>query len=193
MDKVQAVWGGWPGAPGYSNFYFLGDSIGADLNAITGAVRAFFASFTLGLPTPISIQVSPVVQQIDPVTGFLQTEKTASVTPAVIAGAGGANFSSPVGACVVWRTSATHAGHLIKGKTFIVPMATGAYDTDGTLLASRLAELRTAGSTLAAFTNSAGSGLGVWTRPISHAGGGIADVSSATVNDRSAILRTRRV
>jgi len=191
--KVQAIWTGWGGGPGYSNFYFRsGDTLDAELVAMTGAVRSFFASFTLGLPTPIAIQVSPVVQQIDPANGHMTAEFAAGTTPAVLAGAGGSNFSSPVGACVIWRTSVNLGTRLLKGKTFLVPLSTGAYDVDGTLLLSRVTEIRTAAATLASFTTAAGVHLQVWHRPVGGVGGSAADVASSAVNDRSAILRTRR-
>lgn len=192
MDKVTAVWTGWGGAPGYSNFYFTGTSTGADLTAITGAVRTFFAAFTLCLPTPVSVKVSQVVQEIDPVTGALVVEKTAPADPAVVVGAGGANFASPVGACIIWRTTGVRNGHIIKGKTFLVPLTTAAYDTDGTLLASRLAELRTAATALCAFAATGGATFGVWSRPVAGAGGGITHSGVATVNDRTAVLKSRR-
>lgn len=191
--KVQAIWSGWAGGPGYSNFYFRSpDTLDAELVAMTGAVRSFFSGFTLGLPTPIAIQVSPVVQQIDPATGHMTGEFTAATTPAVLAGAGGSNFSSPVGACVIWRTSTNLGTRLLKGKTFLVPLSTAAYDTDGTLLASRLTEIRTAAATLAAFITGAGVHMQVWHRPVGGLGGEAHDVATSAVNDRSAILRTRR-
>jgi hypothetical protein len=194
VQKVTAVWSGWPGAPGYSNFYFSGIGlVDGDYVAMTAAVRTFFAGFTLCLPTGISILVSPVVQEIDPATGQLTGEHTASTVPTAVAGAGGTNFASPVGACVIWRTSTSINGRLLKGKTFLVPLGASSYDTDGTLLASRLAELRTAATTLADFGSVLTRQLVVWHRPVAGAGGSIADVASATVNDRSAVLRTRRV
>jgi hypothetical protein len=192
MDRVQAVWSGWGGAPAYSNFYFTSNAVGADLNTITAAVRTLFSGITLCLPTPVSIQVSPVVQQIDPVTGILIVEKTATTTPAVVAGAGGPNFSSPVGACIIWRTSTVINGHTAKGKTFVVPLTAAAYDVDGTLLTNRLTELRAAATTLVGVTVDSGNGLAVWHRPVGGAGGADPRVTVATVNDRSAILKSRR-
>jgi len=192
VDKVTAVWTGWGGAPGYSNFYFVGDATGADLTQITGAVRTFFAAFTLCLPTPVSVKVSQVVQQIDPSTGALQLEKTAPADPAIVVGAGGANFASPVGACVIWRTTSTRNGHIVKGKTFLVPLSTAAYDTDGTILASRLTELRGAATALCGFAATGGSTFGVWSRPVAGAGGAVSHSGVATVNDRTAVLKSRR-
>jgi len=192
MMKISAVWSGWAGAPGYSNFYWTGDTALANLDGPVGAIRSFFAGITLCLPTPVSITVSPVVQVIDPETGELQSEMTAPTTPAVVAGAGGTTFASPVGACVVWRSAATIAGHVVKGKTFIVPMTSAGYDTDGTLLASRLTEIRTAATTLKSYLATGGASLGVWHRPVAHAGGQVAAVLVATVNDKAAVLKSRR-
>lgn len=194
MNKITAVWSGWAGGPGYSNFYFGGTAAdSAQLTVAQDRVHDFFALFTLCIPTGVTITFQPSSQVITPGDGVIQDDiPVGSVAPPVV-GAGGANFSAASGACVVWRTGLTVAGRLLKGKTFLVPLGASAYDTDGTILASRLAELRTAASGLAspgAFA--AEQQLQVWHRPVGGTGGVMAPTGTASVNDRVAILRSRR-
>jgi hypothetical protein len=195
MHKVVATWSGFPGAPGVSNFYFgtgTSDSV-SDVGVTQGRVRSFFAAFTLCLPTPISITVQPDSPVIDPVTGHMTGVLTAATPQTVVVGAGGSNYSAISGACVIWKSSIFMAGRNLRGKTFLVPLSTAAYDTDGTILASRLAELRTAAAALGAVgAFPANQVLMVWHRPVSGAGGASAISSTGSVNDRVAFLKSRR-
>ena len=194
MNKITAVWSGWAGGPGYSNFYFGGISpTEAQLTVAQDRVHDFFAAITLCLPTPVTISFQPSSQLITPGDGVIQDDiPVGSVAPPVV-GAGGANFAAVSGACVIWRTGLTVGGRLLKGKTFLVPLSAGAYDTDGTILASRLAELRAAATALAApgaFADE--QQLQVWHRPTAGAGGVMSPTGSASVSDRVSILRSRR-
>jgi len=194
VNKITAVWSGWAGGPGYSNFYFGGTAAdSAQLTVAQDRVHDFFAAITLCLPTGITISFLPSSQRITPGDGVIQDDiPVGSVAPAV-AGAGGTNFSAPSGACVVWRTGATVGGRLLKGKTFLVPLGASSYDTDGTILASRIAELRAAASALAApGAFAAEEQLQVWHRPVGGTGGLMSPTGTASVSDRAAILKSRR-
>jgi hypothetical protein len=195
MHKVIATWNGFPGAPGVSNFYFGGTTTdtAADVQVTQGRVRAFFAAFTLGLPTPITIQVQQDSPVIDPATGNLTGLLTAATAQTLVTGAGGSNYSAISGGCVIWKSVGYVAGRNLRGKTFLVPLSTAAYDTDGTLLASRLAEIRTAASLLAAIGSySPAQQLSVWHRPVAGSGGIAIHTETASVNDRVAFLKSRR-
>lgn len=193
MDKIVAVWTGWSGGPGFSNFYFGGNAAGSQLDSAAARVHAFFSAITLCLPTPITITIQPTAQNLTPGDGQISDEKPIATPGAPIVGAGGTDFASPVGACIIWRTGTTVNGRLLKGKTFLVPLATSVYDVDGTLDPSRLTELRQAATQLATSPGSAPElDLVVWHRPVAGSGGSMAPVISATVNDRAAILKSRR-
>ncbi len=195
MIKVIARWSGWSGAPGVSNFYF-GDAApptAAQVTDCQARVKTFFSAFTLCLPTGISINIDQDSQLIASATGEIVDTLTASALQSAVAGAGGTNFSAVSGACVIWKTGHTINSHQLKGKTFLVPLGSASYDTDGTILASRLAELRAAATGLAA----AGAfplveQLHVWHRPTGGAGGEAWPTGSAAVNDRVAYLKSRR-
>jgi len=195
MYKVVAQWSGFPGAPGVSNFYFGLGSTPTVANAANAQarVRTFFAGITFCLPTPVNITISGDSQVIDPATGAITGTLSNGTPPAVVVGAGGTSYSAPSGACILWKTTTVINSRQLRGKTFIVPLTSSAYDTDGTLLASRLTDLRTAAAalvTVGAFPSD--ELLVVWHRPVSGAGGSAALASSSSVNDRSAVLKSRR-
>lgn len=92
-----------------------------------------------------------------------------------------------VGACITWRSSlATRSG---RGRTFIVPLYTNSYESNGTLSAGTLTGLQNAASALVSSSKAFGNGaIGVF-------GGNPAqlrDVVSATVTDKVAWLSSRR-
>ena len=92
-----------------------------------------------------------------------------------------------VGACITWRsTLATRSG---RGRTFIVPLYTNAYESNGTLAAGALTTLQNAATAMVNSSKSLGNGaIGVWggTPPQ------LRDVVAATVTDKVAWLSSRR-
>jgi hypothetical protein len=195
MHKVVAQWNGFPGGPGISNFYFgTGSSeTAADVAATQLRVKNFFSAFTLCLPTPVTVQVQQDSAVIDPVTGHMTGTLTAASAQPVVTGAGGANYSAISGACVIWKSSVFFNGRNVRGKTFLVPLTSAAYDSDGTLLAGRLSELRTAALALGVVgANPANQVLMIWHRPVASLGGFSSICSTGSVNDRVAFLKSRR-
>jgi hypothetical protein len=74
----------------------------------------------------------------------------------------------------------------------MVPLGTNAYDTDGTLTATALAAMRPAAVALAG--DSGGSRFVIWARPndVIPVDGGAYDVITATIQDKVAVLTSRR-
>lgn len=193
MYRVTALWSGFPGAPGYSNFYFS--------QALTGAVGAqgaanrvwdFFNSMTLCFPSSARIQVEPNVAGVDAETGQQEDDYVIGTPKALISGAGAGTYAGPSGACVTWRTGSFLSGRRVRGRTFLVPLASSAYQEDGTLAAARIAEIRTGAAALANDTLFEGAGLVVWHRPTNGAGGSEHRVVGSQVADKVAVLRSRR-
>jgi hypothetical protein len=92
-----------------------------------------------------------------------------------------------VGACITWRSSlATRSG---RGRTFIVPLYTNAYESNGTLSAGALTTLQGAANSLVSSSKAFGNGaLGVYGGTPAQ----LRDFVSATVTDKVAWLSTRR-
>ena len=94
-----------------------------------------------------------------------------------------------VGACVGWLTSGFYNGHRVRGRTFIVPLNTAAYDTTGTLGSDPLLQLNAFATALIA----TGS-LVVWSRPggSPNPAGEAFPVVDKRVRDHVASLSSRR-
>lgn len=194
MLRVTAEWSGFRGAPGYSNFYF--DGPGPETPAIAQAnaesVRAFFEAVRGSFPLALRIQIQPLVARINPATGELEDEIPLTTPLVVVSGSGNIVGSVVSGVCVNWRTSTIVDGRRVRGRTFLIPLQGGAYESDGTPSAGALAEFRAAATALATVNVGSPSELVIWKRPINREGGSTATVTSAQVSDKPAILRSRR-
>lgn len=196
MAKVTINWTGLPGGPGYTNLYFtdISGPSTVDQTLVDSAVSktdAFLTAVRTRLPTSIITQVSSTVEAVDETTGALVGFWTG--TPAAsAAGGGGGTYSAPVGAVVSWYTSTVRNSRRIRGRTFLVPLATTAYEADGSLLGTYITSLNAAAATLIA--TGASAELGVWSRPSSKGAsdGDWALVTSFRVPDMAAVLTSRR-
>lgn len=192
--RVTARWSGFPGAPGYSAFHFAsgfldGGLLGDEAESLALRVRSAFDSLSSRLPDSVSVQVEPTVEVIDSDTGMIQSFEEVDAGSAVSGGTG-QNFAGPVGGVINWRTNDVRNGRRIRGRTFIVPLASGAYEEDGTLEFAYRSDLQDFADVM---RGGVGEGdLGVWSRPVNGSGGVFATVTSASVPDMAAVLRSRR-
>lgn len=187
--ELLFTWTGFPGAPGYSKFRFSGALTAAEARTAADNVRTMFASIVPHLPLAVHIN-APTTGSHHEVNGDLIDEVNISPALAVVDGGGSSGYSAASGAVINWNTGAVHQGHKVRGRTFLVPLAGGAYEADGTLSATPLGQIRAAASTLA--------GSSPKLVILSHKGplGGTshleAEVQNATVPDKAAVLRSRR-
>jgi len=187
------TWTGFTGSPGYTNLHFLDPNDEPSqtvLDNVTVRCRAFFEAFKGYLPLSARIDYPNALQRYDTGTGELEAE-LAIASQTVTAGTGTGNFSSATGACVSWSTVGIVNGRKVRGRTFIVPMSAGSYDTDGTLTSAALTAINTGATGLVAPTIDLP--LAVWARPTPGGSDGAAyDVTTYKVRDRTAVLRSRR-
>lgn len=190
ITRITALWTGFRGAPGYSNFFFTGppfDPEEARLAAV--AVRNFFFAIRAHLPSSVTIQVQPTGDVIDEATGQI-TEQVDFEQPPTVAGSGGADYSAASGAVVNWNTTSYRNGRRVRGRTFLVPLGSITYDGNGDLDSETVTAIRTAATELA--TASLPNPMVVWSRPRDGSPGQAHAVTSASVPDLGAILRSRR-
>lgn len=195
--RVRAQWSGFQGAPGFNLFHFGAfDSEGfvaADSQSAVDRTRTFFNSIANSLPSQVSITVLGDVDVLEPGSGSLQ-EVHSVTAPAVVTGTAisTAAFASAVGAVIGWRTNQVRNGRRIRGRSFMVPLTSGAFETNGTLNSSHITSIGAAASTLRTSTGNAH--LGVWARPTAPGAtdGEWAIASAHTVPDMGAVLRSRR-
>lgn len=190
IDRVTARWQGFPGAPGYSNFYFTPLPSDTSVLEARQKVRAFFDAFKAFLPNTVEIVVQNEVATIDQVTGSITGFRPPTDPVPSVVGTSSTPYSGPSGAVVNWQTAGVRAGRRVRGRTFLVPLANAAYDTSGTLSSGALTAIRNG---VTALTGTGfDSGLGVWARPGNGAGGGFYEVTGGQVPDLAAVLRSRR-
>lgn len=169
-----------------STFYTFGGSLDNDV----AAIRAFFNSLAAQLPSGLTIQVPGVGDTIDDTNGLINGGWNATAAPAVVTGTGLSAYAGNAGAVVHWLTAAVIGGHRVRGRTFLVPLVSTAFDTQGSIATSVLTTLRNAASTM--ITTMSGT-LRVWHRPVGGSGGTAGVVLSSSVPDLAITLRSRRV
>lgn len=190
ITRVTAVWTGFTGAPGYSNFFFDAFGGGDVVDAEVERVQAFFTRLSATLPSSVRINVQPEVALVDEMTGDLEAYRNVNTAPAGISGTASGTYSAPSGAAITWSTDTVNRGRRIRGRTFIVPMGNTMYEANGTLSAAALSDLNAAATAL----RGTGSGptLVVWSRPRPGGGAAIGPVTGHRVTDKAAVLRSRR-
>lgn len=190
MWRVTARWTGGQIGTGFTNLFF-NDGVSTPQAAADAARKLLNDALNLGasLPTGVTISWPSAVDVIEPTTGVLVVS-TSITPPLTIVGSATTDYASVAGVCINWVTSGIVAGHRVGGRTFLVPLASAAFDNDGTIDTSFLSNLATSASTFLA----AAPEFVVWHRPDSIAGGGGSThiVLAAKINDKPSILTSRR-
>lgn len=184
MWRLRAVWSGaGVVGPGVSTFYSLDTAVG-----FPAAVRAAFEAWKSLFPPAVTITVPNNGDVIDAATGELTGVWTEGSAPAPVVGTGTGVYARGVGAQVRWRTPGIVGGRRVVGSTFLVPMVTLGFDTDGTLGAGAITTIQTGAAAYLAGT----PGALIWSRPTSSRAGATSLISSYTVPDRPSWIVSRR-
>lgn len=190
ITRITAVWNGFRGAPGYSNFFLTGGPLEqGEVETAAVALQAFFADIRGLLPEDVSISIRETADTLDEASGQIIGQVDFSA-PAATEGAATGGYSAASGAVVNWNTTAFVNGRRVRGRTFLVPLANAAYDANGDLGTGALSTLRESASEL--ITAAGPSPLVVWSRPRGGSGGSAHVISTSSVPDLGAILRSRR-
>jgi hypothetical protein len=193
--RVKLNWSGFIGAPGYTNLFF--ETTAADpwdqtyVDDAVAKVDAFLGAFPTYLPQGLAVAIDSTVAQLDEVTGTMTAAWTV-VPPTARSGTSATAYAAGAGLCITWITGEVQNGRIVRGRTFIVPLAGAGYDNDGSIYGTLLTAARAAATDLT--SDSGGSRLVVWKRPnpIIPIDGGAYNVIGSTINDKAAQLRSRR-
>jgi hypothetical protein len=150
---------------------------------------ATFINAIKGLfPNAVTWSIPAAGDTIDTDTDQLNGAWTGGTAASITATGGTGNYVAGTGGMVRWITGAVVNGRKVQGRTYLVPLITGAFDSDGTLNNTNVATIQAAATTLA------GAGkLFVYSRPHgSPPVSGADQVLAAVVPDRVTSLRTRR-
>jgi len=181
LYRVRSIWSGFPGGPGVSTMFFL------DMATAIDAVHTFWAALAPRLPEDVHIQVQNFGDVISDTTGELVDSWTAD-TVAVVVGSNTDGYAAPAGACVNWHTDTVVNGKRLRGRTFLVPIGPNAFQTDGSLGPTPIANIQSYADALVA---SESSSFVVWHRG-SGTDGTFGLITAAQVPDKVVVLRSRR-
>lgn len=178
LNQYRVAWTGAAGLPGVSTFY----NTGAVPGFLT-ALRAFFEAVKTSIPNTITITYPSSGNVIDDTTGQVKAA-WASTAPAPTVCSATGTYQAPTGACINWNTGLFVGGRRLRGKTFLVPLANGAFGSDGKLVPANVTAFTTAANTLA----SSATGFVVYSSS-KHVNGAVTTGYAAPI---SAVLRSRR-
>lgn len=188
--RVQAVWTGFTGGPGYSSFHFAEEGTPGYDPAMRDAVVDFFDGIQSLMPTTFRVNVSREIEVYDSATGTLTGYENDESGQGGVTGSGSGGYVGPAGAVVTWNTNTVSNGRRVRGRTFLVPLRTAAFEADGTLSTNALNSINAAASVLSSPTFAHNFVI------FSRRGGGqapvVAPVVSHRVPDMAAVLRSRR-
>lgn len=196
MFKIKTRWSGFTGSPGWTNFYFdTGTQTThgqTEMDSAAARTVNFWSSIKSLLPPTVTLTVQSDVEIIDPNTGQLTNVGAVAAQPAQTGSATAAPYSAATGAVMTLRTAGVRNGRRVRGRTFIVPTASSIFATDGTLGDANITTIQSAATTL--IGAAASIRLGVYARPTTKGGtdGQWYPITSATVPDLAAVLRSRR-
>lgn len=156
------------------------------------AIQAAFQARSVLFPAGTTITVPASGDTINDTTGALIGGwSVASTNTATMDGSPAA--AAGVGACITWTTGGIVPGkkgpRRLRGRTFLVPLSTSTYESNGTLTSGALTGLQALADAL-----KASGPLGIWHRPssLTAADGNSYGVQSARVRDKVAYLSSRR-
>jgi hypothetical protein len=183
---LTATWTGTGGGTGYTRLHWRGQLTTAEITQQLNAMKTFFGAFASFLPAAVGIVYSGLAQEYDD-AGVLKAEL--SVTPpAGTSGVGGGNWSAASGGCMNWNTGVFNdKGHRIRGRTYLVPLATGAFAASGGI-----------GAAASTFNTAANALIGglipmvVISRTKAGAYVAATNVTAAAMSSKACVLTSRR-
>jgi hypothetical protein len=188
--QCTAVWSGTAGLPGYTKIKFLGALTTSECQTATQKLQTFFAAQTAYIPALVRVDVSTLCEHFDDDGTKTDVIQASGTTTQVVGTAAGA-FNQAAGAWINFLCNQYVAGRRVYGRTFMVPLGSSAFQSDGTLLTTYQTALQNAGTTLITGfpnvivrydrTNKAGQRFQ-----------GISTVAAVLVKDKGGVLRSRR-
>lgn len=168
--------------PSINTFYL------ADVSPDVGPLKAFYEAIKAYFPSTLQITVPQQGDTLDVASGRI-VDAWGGSNGGVVTGTGTAAYARGSGARVVWQTSGIRNGRRVRGSTFLVPLVSTVYATDGQVNVAPQTAITTAASNL---ITAYGSSLVIWSRPRRFAGGETHSILQATVPRNPTQLRSRR-
>lgn len=197
MLRATVVQGGYPGSPGYSNFYIRHtDPPSTAASALVSALGVFFNALATHMCSGWTWAINSDVASVEDTTGAIDSYiSTTPPTQSVFATV--ALYAAPAGACIDWLTAGVVNSRHVQGRTFIVPLGGNDYQSDGTITTASKTALETAAEN---YRTAAGITPVVWSRPYTAVPGkprpttpgSSYTITARRVPDKTVVLRSRR-
>lgn len=185
LARVRVVWGGTGVVGGGVSTFYSADSDGAPLAA---QLLTYFNAIKGILPPSVNFVVDNGGATIDSDTGELNGSWSGGAGGGGT-GTGAGAFAQGVGMRQVWVTTTIHRGRRVRGSTFLVPIGTSNYESDGTLTSGVVTAVQAAA---AALVTAAAGNMVIWSRPLGVSPGATAPVTAALTPDKVSWLVSRR-
>lgn len=191
VHEIKVISTGFPGAPGFTTFYFNGED-STDRDNQFRHVKAFLELAKGLFPNTWSAAVQAEGRVLTASSGVLDTTTTVpadgTANPSVGTAAVATFGAGAAGICISYTTTGINRGRRVRGRTYLVPISAGVYGPDGTIDNAFLAGIRTAFQTWATDPLE----FGVWSRPREGSGGVLYPVDAVSIKDKAAVLTSRR-
>jgi hypothetical protein len=188
--QITARYSGFQGAPGYIRMKFTGALTTAEANAAAANWKTFLSSIAVYGPSGSSITFDTAAQEYTDL-GVQTGEVSITSVPTPINPVSSAAYAGGSGAVINWLTNGFHLGRKVRGRTFLVPLTSSAFEANGTLINGVVTSITAAGATFATSTPQPVI-VSIKTGPGGVTSGFVSPIVGASVPDRSAILRSRR-
>lgn len=196
LMRVRASLTGWEGGPGLNQFWFSQGSLtSVDMTAVTAAseiTREMLYAIRGTWRPGVQVQVEPSVSIHDAASGEIVDILTLETPEDVVVSPATNGQESPATAIVVnLLTNVFRNGRLVRGRTFISPIAGGQIGNDGKVNSDSITNIASA---YAGLIDGLGPKLCVYTRPSTHGAtdGLYEDVTVCRVAPKAGILKSRR-
>lgn len=197
---IKTHWAGLQGGPGITQLAFDTEVEGsfisdAQAQVVVDAMRAFWNGINNEIPNDVSLTVNPVIDGFVTATGVLYVSYQAPTPPTAVSGFSSSAYSAASGAKIKLATAGIKNNRRVRGSIFLVPLATNAYDTNGSVASAIGTQVASAWTTFKAALAAEGLELGVWSRPIGGipgTGGSFHPLTGMSVGSKVAVLRGRR-
>lgn len=178
------------GIMGYTKFRWLGALTTSEASTALAKQKAFFDAVGAYIPTTITLHHQATMDLVDD-----QNMKTGIVTASTIqnatVGAAANTYNAAAGAWITWKTGTYVLGRPVTSRTFLVPLASVAFQNDGTIASTAIgAILAAANALIVGFPDKM-----IWYHHHTKDGEeakGQTKVTAAVVPDVGGVLRSRR-
>lgn len=194
--RTTAIWSGFAGAPGYTKHSWADLTDSTSRNAALTKVQTLFETVKAYLPNGCTVQVQSAIDEFDMATGAIIGASTGTQPPLVTSSAVAGAYAGGSGLCITWNTGLIFNRRRVRGRTFFVPTANGAFENNGTLIAAAITTFGGAANTFLALSAPRPN---IWSRQWSNAdppvqvGGALAPIDTYTLRDMASQLRSRRI